>query len=456
MSRIAKWTSAGALALIGGFSLTKILASQGSRRALHTLMTDPYGENLAEFYSAARRTGLQDIIETNLRAEQGRVILRPLGSPRPFVDFDGLMFTTAHLARMSTPLTDPIDTAVTIGKHAAHPLHVQTPLLISGMAYGLGVSEKFKYALAYGSTLAHTATNTGEGPFLPKERKLADKLIIQYPRAPWNRDSRILKQADAVEIQIGQGASASTAHVTPSDRISYEVRKRLGLRPHENAVIQAHMPELDTLDGLPRLVDDLRNLTDGVPIGVKFSFTHRLEDDMDLCLEANVDYLALEGAQAATIGAPPILEDDFGLPTLIGLCRAVDHLRRRHAEDQVSLIVGGGFTSPGQCLKALALGADAVYLGTMALFAASHTQVLKALPWEPPTQLAIHQGKVSSKFNWKKGAQSLAKYLQSAKEGIRALGKHSLKDISEEDLVALDKTTEEITGRPLAYSNRNV
>ena len=89
---------------------------------------------------------------------------------------------------------------------------------------------------------------------------------------------------------------------------------------------------------------------------MKFAFSHYLEDDIDICLDAGVDFLALEGAEAATVGAPPILEDDFGLPTLIGLCRAVEHLKAKEPEGRVSLIVGGGFTSQGQCLKALALG----------------------------------------------------------------------------------------------------
>ena len=115
MSRISKWTSAGALALIGGFALTKILTSQGSRRALHTLMTDPTGKSSGIPCSA---TGLQDIIETNLRAEQGRVILRPLEVHVHLLILMGSCLPQLTWPRMSTPLTDPIDTAVTIGKHA--------------------------------------------------------------------------------------------------------------------------------------------------------------------------------------------------------------------------------------------------------------------------------------------------------------------------------------------------
>ncbi|HHT73321.1 MAG TPA: FMN-binding glutamate synthase family protein [Firmicutes bacterium] len=445
----------GLLALGGGFVAGRLLISQVLRSATKIIMTDPYAENLAEFYSAARRTGIQDIIETNLRAEEGKLIRRPLGSPRQFVNMHGIMFNTAHLSRQPTSVEIPIGTRTIIGQYAAKPLIVETPLLVSGMAYGLALSAEFKYALALGSRKAGTATNTGEGPYLPKERELAGKLIIQYPRAPWNRSPEILKRADAVEIQIGQGASASTAHHVLPSALGKDLRKRLGLLPGESSVIYSHMPELGHWGNLKVLVDYLRELTKGVPIGVKFAFSHYLEDDIDICLDAGVDFLALEGAEAATVGAPPILEDDFGLPTLIGLCRAVEHLKAKEPEGRVSLIVGGGFTSPGQCLKALALGADAIYLGTMALFAASHTQVLKALPFEPPTQVALYRGKASHKYNWRVGAEALRKYLDSCtaelREGVRALGKTAISEVNRDDLVALDEQTSQITGLPLAY-----
>lgn len=445
----------GLLAMGGGYVAGRFLLAQLFRSFTKIIMTDPYKENLAEFYSAARRTGIQEIMETNLRAETGTIIRRPLGSPRKFVNMDGIMFNTAQISRQPTSVEIPVSTRTTIGKNAAKPLVVETPLLISGMAYGLALSAKFKYALALGSRKAGTATNTGEGPFLPKERELAEKLIIQYPRASWNKSPDILRQADAVEIQFGQSASAGTAHHAEPSQLGKELKKGLGIHAGQSAVIYSRMPELGHWGSLKVLVDYLRELTGGVPIGVKFAFSHYLEDDIDLCLEAGVDFLALEGAEAATVGAPPILEDDFGLPTLIGLCRAVKHLRAKDPAGRVSLIVGGGFTSPGQCLKAIALGADAVYLGTMALFAASHTQVLKAMPFEPPTQVALYRGKASHKFDWRAGAEALHKYLDSCtaelREGIRALGKSSLAEVNRDDLVALDELTSRITGLPLAY-----
>lgn len=428
--------------MAGGLVALRFLASQIVRQSTKVLMTDPYLENLSELLSATKRTGVQTILETNLRAQKAQVLQRPLGSPRRFMDFDGLMFVSAHLDRQPLPHTTAVNTETTIGPKSKKPLTVSTPLLVSGMAYRKALSDRTKYALALGSRLAGTASNTGEGPFLPKERELAERLIIQYPRIPLHRTVEILAQADALEIQLGQGASAGGAQA-----------------PYPHLVLP-ELPPLRKSEDLPKIVRFLKQVGGGVPVGVKFSFTANLEREIDLCLDAEVDFLALEGANAATAAAPPILEDDFGLPTIMGLCRAVEHLKTRGVHNQVSLIVSGGFFSPGQCLKALALGANAIYLGTMPLYALSHTQTTKSIPWEPPSQLVVHGGKQSGRLNWKLAARHLANYLISCteeiKEGVRALGKRALHEVDASDLVSLDEMTSQVTGTPLVYPRRTV
>ncbi len=428
--------------MAGGLVALRFLASQIVRQSTKVLMTDPYVENLSELLSATKRTGVQTILETNLRAQKAQVLQRPLGSPRRFMDFDGLMFVSAHLDRQPLPHTTAVNTETTIGPKSKKPLTVSTPLLVSGMAYRKALSDRTKYALALGSRLAGTASNTGEGPFLPKERELAERLIIQYPRIPLHRTVEILAQADALEIQLGQGASAGGAQA-----------------PYPHLVLP-ELPPLRKSEDLPKIVRFLKQVGGGVPVGVKFSFTANLEREIDLCLDAEVDFLALEGANAATAAAPPILEDDFGLPTIMGLCRAVEHLKTRGVHNQVSLIVSGGFFSPGQCLKALALGANAIYLGTMPLYALSHTQTTKSIPWEPPSQLVVHGGKQSGRLNWKLAARHLANYLISCteeiKEGVRALGKRALHEVDASDLVSLDEMTSQVTGTPLVYPRRTV
>ena len=130
--------------------------------------------------------------------------------------------------------------------------------------------------------------------------------------------------------------------------------------------------------------------------------------------------------------APPILADDSGaIPTLHAIVRTVNHFGKRKLREQISLIVSGGLLVPGHFLKVLALGADAVNIGSAMLLALTHTQSLKAVPFEPPTQTVWYNGKLKDQFNTEDGAQSAEKFLTASVEEIRlalrAMGKRSLK-----------------------------
>lgn len=119
------------------------------------------------------------------------------------------------------------------------------------------------------------------------------------------------------------------------------------------------------------------------------------------------------------------------------------------------MLLGGGLAMPGQCLKILALGADAVYMGTTILLASTHKQITKTIPFHPPTQLAYETGKYKNKFNIDQGAKSMANFLNATvyemKEGVKALGKTSISELCKEDMFALDKDVAEITGLELGF-----
>ncbi len=422
---------------------------------IHRLMVDPYHENLWEPVSAFKKVGLQNVLETNLRSQQGKVIKRPLGSPKKFPDLENVMFNTAQLHSLPVNKWQPIDTSVTIGPKAAKPLAIQMPIMISAMAYGVALSSKVKIALAQGSSVAGTATNSGEGAFLPEERQAAHKMIIQYVRGTWNKSETIFRQADAIEIQLGQGASGGGGSIIPSKEISCKVKKAMGVKWGSQAFVDATIPGMKHTNHLPRLVALLRDVSEGVPVGVKMSPGKYLEQDMEIALDAGVDFIVLDGAEAGSKGTPPILQDDFALPTLFALARAGKFMEQHKCRNRVSLVVSGGLYNPGQMLKALALGADAVYIGSVALFGVSHTETLKALPFEPPTAVTYDTGAFSKKFNINKGAKNISNFLiacdEEIKEGIRALGKTSLKQVDKSDLFALDDITAKILDIPVGY-----
>ncbi|MBE3573375.1 MAG: FMN-binding glutamate synthase family protein [Moorella humiferrea] len=446
--------SAG-LTLLGLWFLRRPLLNRWHDFFLQTIMTEPYDENLWEFVSASTRTGLQKIVETNLRAHHGKIIQRPFGSPWRSPGTEDLIFNLAQLAKLPVEGSVPVDTKVTLGPRAKRPLQISMPIIVSGMAYGLALSEKTKVALARGAALAGTASNTGEGPMLPSERRAARFLIVQYTRNGLNHQPEILKQADMIEIQLGQAAIGGLGHRTEYNELPPLGRRLIGLKPGQAVVTYARMPGMNNpRKDLPRLVTRLRRLSDGVPVGVKIGAGNDLERDLEILLEADVDFIAIDGAGAASKGSPPIIQDDFGVPTVYAVNRAAAYLKKQGVKNRVSLIAGGGLVTPGDFLKVLALGADAVYIGTIALFALTHTQVLKALPWEPPVDVVFATGRYQNRLDVEKAAQNLANFLRACNaeimEGVRALGKKAVRQVNKTDLAALDPVTARELGIPLA------
>lgn len=451
----------GTGAILGGASLVaagRYLIAHIADRAVSIITRDPYRENLFELYSSARRAGLQTIVETDLRAQDPRLLLRPLGSPKSFPHLGSLMFNPAQLYRLPTPFDRPVAMNAVLGVRAKRPLEVDIPILVGGMGYGVGLSKAAKIAIARGAALAGTATNTGEGPVLEEEREEARKLVVQYHRGNW-MDERWLQRADMVEIHLGQGASASGGGVLPPEKTSPRLKRAMGLRRDQKAYIRSTFPELERGEPLSTLVERARKLSGGVPVAVKLAASHWLEHDLDLCVEAGVDGVVIDGAQAGTAQSPTITEDDFGIPTLYALVRARRHLDRIDPGREIFLIVSGGLFTPGDFLKCIALGADAVYVGSAIIFAAMAGQQQRATPWEPPTEVLLFQGKRKGRFSIEQGARNVARFLKSAADemahAVRMIGKEDVYDVGPEDMCALDEETARITGVELAFPSHH-
>ncbi|MGF7185932.1 glutamate synthase domain-containing protein 2 [Desulfitispora alkaliphila] len=464
LHKIVQYTGAikGAITLTIGYYMTRYLTRKTIKntmnKATKRIMIDKYEENLWEFVSASTKATLQGIVETNLRSEEGKVLHRPLGSPKKFPNFNNLMFNIAQLKDFPTPYDVKVDTSVIIGPKAKKPMKIDTPIMISGMACGLALSEKAKVAMAKGTAKVGSATNTGEGVFSSAERRAAKNLIVQYHRGDWNKAPSILKQGDMIEIQIGQGAIAGIGHKSKYKDISPKLRKRIGLKSGQDAVIHARLKKVKKPSDMKKLVDYLRKITGGVPIGVKMAAGKYLEKDMEILVNAGVDVIAIEGAEAATVGSAPIIQDDFGLPTLLAVSRAGRFMEKHNLKNDISLVVTGGLLVPGHFLKAIALGADAVYIGTAALFATAHSQVLDAVPFEPPTQVLWENGAFKDRFNVNLGSKTLEKFLRSCtlelEEAVQALGKTKISEVNKEDLFALDPETCAIAKVDLGYEKR--
>lgn len=434
--------------------LTRKIANEVVDKALERVTKDQYTENLFEMIPVAKKVGVINLMENVMRAEQGIPPGRPLGSHMRFSPWDKLLFNPVHLHRFPTPENVGISSTVTIGKHAKKPLTISTPIMIAAMSFGGALSKSTKIALAKGASKIGTATNTGESGLMEEEREAASLLIGQYNRGGWLNDPEKYKQLDAIEIQLGQGAQGSSPQRTSAKNIGEEYRQVYGLKEGEDAVIRSRLPGVDTKEQFIELVTKLKDET-GVPVGLKIAATHHLEKELQIALQANVDFITVDGAEGGTHAAPPTLEDDLGLPTLYAVSRAAKYLTKQGATDKVSLLAAGGLVTPGDYLKALALGANAIYIGTIAVMALIGEQMTKVLPFEAPTSIAVYNAKATEKLDIEKGANNLFNYLNAATQEMGlvcySLGKTSLSDISISDLCTLDPFLSRALGVELGY-----
>jgi methylamine---glutamate N-methyltransferase subunit C len=434
------------------------MMKQMVKKAGKIILTDSYQENIMELMPGLRHMGVQNMLENSLRAENGAVLNRPLaGSAKKWPHLDPVTFIPAQTTPFPIDGEEEVDVQVIIGPKAKKPLNIKIPLMISGMAYGIALSEEVRLSLAEAAKKVGTAINSGEGGILPEELDTAGKYILQFSKTEWAKEEDVIKRADMIEIKLGQGAIFGMGRKIPPKELTGRAREVMGLKENEDAVIFEHFVENQTLNDIKNLVNELRDLTDGVPIGVKIGTGGKIEEDIDHLIDIGVDFIAIDGGQAAMHEAPPILCDDFGIPTLHGIVRAVNHLEKRKVKGQISLIVSGGLLVPGHFLKVLALGADAVYVGSAMLFAVAHTQSLNALPFEPPTQAIWNQGKFKDQFKREDGTKAAEKFLTSSTEEIkialRAMGKRSLKELTKKDLVAYDELTAKMVGIPFSFES---
>jgi glutamate synthase domain-containing protein 2 len=437
--------------IIGWRKIVKNFINKASK----IIFTDSYQENLLELMPGLRHIGIQNVLENMLRAETGDLLHRPLGSSKTWPHLDEITFIPAQTGPFPVSGDTKVDVGVVIGPKAKKPLRLEIPFMISGMAYGIALSEEVRMALTKAANQTGTAINSGEGGVLPEELKEADKFILQVSKTEWSKEADKFKKAKMIEIKLGQGALMGMGTNISPENLTGRARDVMGLEEGEKAVVHEHFFENQTKEDLKELVADIRKYSKGVPVGAKIGAGGKLEEDIENLLDMGVDFIAIDGGQAATLGGPPITADDFGIPTLHAVVRAADHLQQRKMKNKVSLIVSGGLFTPGHFLKVLALGADAVYVGSALLFAVSHKQTHHALPFEPPTQVAWNEGKYKNKFDVEQGGDAAKKFLTASteeiKEALRAMGKSSLKELTRKDLVSYDYLTSKIIGIPYSF-----
>ena len=424
------------------------------------MFTESYPDNPYVMVTAAQKLTPQAIIEAGMRAESGKELTLPYGGPVNLSQWEKILFNPKQLFKLPTSSINEIDTTTVIGRNSKRPLSLDIPIMITGMSYGGSLSLKMKIALAKGAAMAGTSTNTGESAITNEVRNVAKYVIGQYNRGGWQTNPELLSQLDAIEIQMGQGAWGGAVESTMMARdIGNHLRNTWQLKKGEDATVYSRMPD-PPLNSKEEIIDFVNNLKSkyDVPIGIKIAGTDFIEYELEVISKTNADFITIDGSEGGTAVAPPTLESSVGLPTLHSLARTIHWLEKNKVRKKFSVILAGGLKTPGEFLKALALGADAVYIGSIAIFAAIQAQAVKALPDTLPTQISLYTGKLTDRLDIDKAANHLANFLKSCvtemKMAVQAVGKNSFKELNSDDLVTVDKDLAEFLKIRYAASPR--
>lgn len=422
------------------------------------MLTEDYPDNPFMMVTVAEKLSPRAIMEAAMRAESGKELSRPLGSPIVLSPWDKLLLNPRQLFQLPTDDHVQIETATVIGPTAKKPLVLNIPIMITGMSYGGSLSMPMKIALAKGATMAGTSTNTGESAVTNEERDAAHLLIGQYHRGGQLSGNEQLSRLDAIEIQLGQGAwGGAVDEPIKADKIGEHLRQAWHLEQGQDATIYARMPGKSTTQDYIKMINEMKQQYD-VPVGVKIAGTDYIEYELEVIAKTEADYIVVDGSEGGTAAANPTLQDNVGLPTFHTLVRTIDWLLENNCRKRFSVIAAGALTTPGHFLKALALGADAVYIGSIALMAAMHTQVAKTLPQAPPSQLALYSGKMNDKLDVDLAATHLANFFASCttemKLALQAMGKTATTELNRTDLVTVDRNLAEFAGIRYAGSIR--
>jgi methylamine---glutamate N-methyltransferase subunit C len=390
-------------------------------------------------FDELRRTS--DEIETAMAdihrlALTGESIVEPMRTRKPVVSWDDILVKGAQLARSPLDRGEPVDTITVVGPRADKPLVLGTPIIVSHMSFG-ALSREAQTALAAGSAAAGTAMSSGEGGILPEALDRAHKYIFEYVPNLYSAGPENLARVDAIEIKFGQSAKPGMGGHLPGGKVTAEIAAVRGFPEGADIVSPSRFADIRTRDDLKRRVDDLRRLSQGRPIGIKFA-AGDVEADLAFALSAGPDFITIDGRAGATGAAIKAIKDATSVPTIYALDRARRYLADRGIRG-VTLIATGGLRLSSDFAKALALGADAVAIGTAALMAIGCQQYRICDSGRCPVGIATQDPGLRARLDVDEAARGLANFLRVSTEELRDFarltGHASVHELSVRDLV---------------------
>ena len=412
--------------------------------------------------------------EIRRAAETGIYDIRGGGSKRSLPNFDDLLFLGASISRY--PLEgyrESCNTKVILGdRFSSNPLNLEIPITIAGMSFG-ALSAQAKEALGRGASLVGTSTTTGDGGMTKEERGHSKQLVYQLLPSRYGMNPDDLRKADAIEIVVGQGAKPGGGGMLLGQKINDRVAEMRTLPKGIDQRSPCRHPDWTGPDDMEIKILELREITGWkVPIFVKVAGS-RPYYDVALAAKSGADVVVVDGMQGGTAATQEVFIENVGMPTLACVRPAVRALQELGLHRKVQLIISGGIRNGADVAKALALGADAVSIGSAALIALGDNDPRYQKDYEKlgttagsfddwhegldPAGITTQDKKLAKRLDPKLGGRRLANYLNvmtmEAQTIARACGKNDLRNLEPEDLCALTVESAAMAGVPLAGTN---
>jgi methylamine---glutamate N-methyltransferase subunit C len=390
-----------------------------------------------------------------VRAQIGRYRIRGYGASRAVPHLSDIAFrqdVAAQLGKLDRDVVNKVQLKTEIGgRNGAVPLKLSMPVMIAPMSYG-ALSKSTKLALAIASRLSGTSENTGEGGMSDEQRREAEQLIYQClsGRLGWNIHD--MQRANALEIYISQGAKPGLGGQLMAKKVTREIARIRGIPEGIDLRSPSRHPDVLGADDLVIKIEEFREATAyRIPISVKLG-AGRVRDDIKIAYKDGFDIVELDGLQGSTGAAAHEVLEYVGIPTLAAIQEAVDALGELGGLGAMPIVLMGGVKDGVDAAKAIALGAEAVALGTGAIIAGGCIACLQCHVGQCVVGIATQDPEHEKRYNIPVEAQNIHRYLESVRWQLAAvthlLGHAHVHQLSRDDLVALTPEAAAITRLP--------
>lgn len=415
---------------------------------------------------------IEDIIK---QAETGGMLLTGMGNDKQYrIYWDHLLLNASQVTNPSIdPLREPmelttylgckpdrveIDSNANLKTDFPSQIKLDIPIMFAAMSYG-AISLNAQQSLARAATEMGTLWNTGEGGLHPRLYKYAPNTIVQVASGRFGVHAGYLDAARVVEIKIGQGAKPGIGGHLPGEKVSNEVSVTRMIPAGTDALSPAPQHDIYSIEDLAQLVYALKEATNySKPISVKIAAVHNSAAIASGMVRAGADIIVLDGFRGATGATPKIIRDNVGIPIEMALATVDSRLRQEGIRNQASIVVSGGIRNSGDVAKAIALGADAIYIGAAALVALGCTVCQQCHTGKCSWGICTSDLRLSKRINPDIGARRLANLLRGwsleIKDILGGMGINALESLRGNRLqlrgVGLTDTELEILGVRMA------